>query len=517
MQARLRNLPPVWLALPTLVLGSLLARTPAPGAPPGRPVAPEPIRTRARVPAAPAARATQAARTVPARSPAPPAAAARTPLVAITHPTLHPGKMSGPHLRDLVTGRAGWESLGRPGRKVHLLLDPQAASGAVALWIMEGRRPERVLVRSGRAAVRAVERDLDAFALVPADVVGPGVRTLPLGGVDPLLDPNEYPLVVGGARRGPVVRAIAVGDILLSRTVHRKMAASGDFASPFRSTWQRLAGADLAFANFEGTMKRGASPLPGGTRFVSVPAGTRGLVLAGIDVLSLANNHTGDFGSATLLETIRLIERAGIRTIGAGDEERARAPAIMTRRGVRFGFLAFNAIIGTSPPSASRPGAARVRMAPWFPFSGADLDAFLGSVRALRPKVDVLIVYPHWGQEYTSTPGADQRMVARAIVDAGADMVIATHPHWVQGAEIYRGKLIAYSLGNFVFDQTWSPETQEGAALELVFWGPVLKRAEFVPVGIEDAHRPRFLGSSGLPILRRIWRASGEPFALGAA
>jgi len=96
-------------------------------------------------------------------------------------------------------------------------------------------------------------------------------------------------------------------------------------------------------------------------------------------------------------------------------------------------------------------------------------------------------------------------------------MVIATHPHWVQGAEVYKGHLIAYSLGNFVFDQTWSTETQEGASLSLTFWGPKLVAASFVPVRIEDAHRPRFVDDhDGADILARIWSASGAPYRVAA-
>ncbi|MGH2727271.1 MAG: CapA family protein, partial [Actinomycetota bacterium] len=106
---------------------------------------------------------------------------------------------------------------------------------------------------------------------------------------------------------------------------------------------------------------------------------------------------------------------------------------------------------------------------------------------------------------------------AHALIDAGADMVIATHPHWVQGAEIYKGHLIAYSLGNFVFDQTWSKATQQGAALDLVFWGSRLVGASFIPVQIEDAHRPRFVDEhAGAEILDRIWNASGEPYKRAA-
>jgi hypothetical protein len=173
--------------------------------------------------------------------------------------------------------------------------------------------------------------------------------------------------------------------------------------------------------------------------------------------------------------------------------------------------------VGQAVATAEDPGAVWIHMAPWNPFRQSELDKVAATVRQAKQNADVVIVYPHWGQEYTAKPNPDQVRVAHALIDAGADMIIATHPHWVQGAEIYKGRLIAYSLGNFVFDQTWSTETEQGAALELVFWGPRLVGASFVPVQIEDAHRPRFLDDrAGAEILNRIWGSSGEPYRLGS-
>jgi poly-gamma-glutamate synthesis protein (capsule biosynthesis protein) len=279
-----------------------------------------------------------------------------------------------------------------------------------------------------------------------------------------------------------------------------------------------LKAADLAFGNFEGTISPDARPLSGGTRFVSRVRAIDGFRYAGIDFLSLANNHTGDYGAATLANTARLLRDAGIAVSGAGNDlASAREPAILERHGVRFAFVTFNAIIGTGAAEERSPGAVRIRMAPWFPFSSDDLATVVDDVKRARSRADVVIVVPHWGQEYVSKPNADQIRVGHALIDAGADMVIATHPHWVQGAEIYKGHLIAYSLGNFVFDQTWSLETQQGAVLQLTFWGPRLVGASFIPVRIEDAHRPRFLDDeAGSDILRRIWGASGEPYRRAA-
>jgi poly-gamma-glutamate synthesis protein (capsule biosynthesis protein) len=122
------------------------------------------------------------------------------------------------------------------------------------------------------------------------------------------------------------------------------------------------------------------------------------------------------------------------------------------------------------------------------------------------------MVLPHWGTQYTRATVRDQRVVARELVDAGADVVAGGHPHWVQGVEVVRGGLVAYSLGNFVFDMDFSRQTQEGAVLELTFWGSELKGARLVPVVIGADFAPRLArGPRGDGILADIWAASGRP------
>lgn len=447
-------------------------------------------------------------------------AAGREPLAFVVHPTHPPLDISWSDAYGLVTGSVDrWRPLDGRTSRVRLVLGPAAAARVAGLWLLLGKTPSGFHVAATEAeAAIAVSKDPAAIGLVTGEALSPAVRAVRLGGVDPLRDPARYPLVVPGTgAAAPVITAIAFGDVLTSRTVDRKMVAAGDFRSPWLSVGKALAAADLAFGNFEGTIAHDAKPRPGGTSFVSRVGVIEGFTFAGIDFLSLANNHVGDFGTRTLVETRTLIRKAGIATSGAGaDEAEARAPAILERHGVRFAFVSFNAIVGPPVATAEDPGAVWIHMAPWNPFRQSELDKVAATVREARQKADVVIVYPHWGTEYTAKPNADQVRVGRALIDAGADMVIATHPHWVQGAEIYKGRLIAYSLGNFVFDQTWSKETQQGAALELVFWGPRLVGASFVPVQIEDAHRPRFVDErAGAEILNRIWGASGEPYRRG--
>jgi poly-gamma-glutamate capsule biosynthesis protein CapA/YwtB (metallophosphatase superfamily) len=121
-------------------------------------------------------------------------------------------------------------------------------------------------------------------------------------------------------------------------------------------------------------------------------------------------------------------------------------------------------------------------------------------------------VLPHWGTQYTTRTVRDQRVVARRLVRAGADIVVGGHPHWLQGVESFRDGLVVYSLGNFVFDMDSRRETQEGAVLELTYWGSELKAAQLAPVVIGRDFAPRVArGQRAAAILDRIWSASGAP------
>ena len=399
-----------------------------------------------------------------------------------------------------------WVDLGEPAGRLRLVAGPRTPA------------PGRVRQDTAAAALAIVARDSRALAVVPASAVGPGVRVLTVDGVDPIADPSAYPLTVPGPAPGRVVSVTVVGDVMLARGVHDVMAAAGDFAAPLRPTARRLAAADLTLGNLESTLSRLGRPRQGDDSFGAVPRVRSGLRLAGFDVLSLANNHVGDFGPRSLVETVRLVRGAGMTPVGAGPDARvARTPALVERGGVRFGVLAFNAI-GESPAAgAGRPGTVRLAMRPRLgPLDREQLARLERAIRALRTRVDVVMVLPHWGDQYTSVPVADQRTVARALVDAGADLVVGSHPHWVQGAELHRGRLIAYSLGNFVFDMDFSRETQEGVVLEVLLWDGQVKSADFVPVRIGADFAPRVIGGPRADaVLDRMWAASEPPFSAG--
>jgi poly-gamma-glutamate capsule biosynthesis protein CapA/YwtB (metallophosphatase superfamily) len=434
--------------------------------------------------------------------------ASSMPLVLAMHPTRQPLDVSQSTAERVVAGDlTDWSELGAAAGRLRLVAGPTVAGVPPA-----SRRSE------DSAAVTAASRDRRVLAVVPVAAVNPSVQIIRVDGRDPLRDPAAYPLKTAGAAPADVLTMSAVGDLMLARRVGRAIAADGDFGGPLRPTSRWLAAADVTVGNLESSLSRLGRPRQGSDSFGADPRILRGLTAAGFDVLSLANNHVGDYGTRSLIETVKRIRGAKIVTVGAGaNTPQAWRPAIIERDGVRFGFLAFNAI-GESPPARrSEPGVVQLRMQPRLgKLSAGDLDAMRDAIQQLRPEVDVLTVLPHWGQQYTSEPVADQRTVARALVNAGADLVIGSHPHWVQGAEIYHGKLIAYSLGNYVFDMDFSRQTQEGVILEVVLWAGQMKAARFVPVKIGGDFAPRVLSTrAGRPILQQIWDASGPPYNTG--
>ena len=375
--------------------------------------------------------------------------------------------------------------------------------------------------RSDADAVAAIQGDPKTVALVRADALGPGIGVVPVDGTDPVTAPESYPVTVAAddadVLPDRVVSTLWVGDIMLGRRVGQAITAARDVSLPFHETADRLRAADLTVGNLECTMSRNGRPTQGGDSFAGDPSFLSGVRDAGFDVIVLANNHLGDYGQTALSESVRAVSGAGFATVGAGENlAAALEPAVVERRGVRFAVVAFNAIGETPAATDSSSGAASVGMPPRTgPVDEFALRRITDTIAAARQRADVVLAYPHWGQQYTHEPVPEQRTVAHRLIDAGADAVIGTHPHWVQGMDLYQGRLVAHSLGNFVFDMTFSTQVQQGVALELVFWGNRAMGARLLPLRIGDRYMPQFLdgGDEAAQIRSDVWRASTGPFA----
>ncbi|HET9423436.1 MAG TPA: CapA family protein [Nocardioides sp.] len=288
--------------------------------------------------------------------------------------------------------------------------------------------------------------------------------------------PSAPPTTSSSPEPPPRVTLTVVGDLMLVRGVPDAAAA----LAPLR---ERLRSADITVGNLESTLSLNGQPTQGGDSFGGTPALLRPLRGAGFDALSLANNHTGDYGSTALVETVRAFDGSGIQGFGAGAHlDEASRPVILEREGVRFAFVGFNAI-GETPRATPRdPGALSVRMPPRTgPLVPADLDRVASAVQRAALSADVVVVLPHWGTQYTHTPEPIQSQVAQRLVAAGADLVVGGHPHWVQSAERISGVPVLHSLGNFVFDMDFMTQTMEGVFLETVWRGDELVRTRLVP------------------------------------
>lgn len=279
------------------------------------------------------------------------------------------------------------------------------------------------------------------------------------------------------------VSLIAVGDVSFSRGIERAVKKNGrDY--PLAKMRDYLAGADLMFGNLETPITPGTEIPAGEMVFRSNPGTELALQHAGFSIVSLANNHTPNFGEVGLKNTFKYLTQAGIKYAGAGsDEAAANQPVYLESRGIKFAFLAFNdtdVVPDSYEAGDSRAGTAFMRS-----------EKMMQAVQAARLKADVIIVSMHSGTEYVAEPNDSQTQFARAAIDAGADLVFGHHPHVVQTMERYKGKYIFYSLGNFVFDQSWSRETTQGLAVKIYFRKDGVSRISFLPVIIESNSQPR--------------------------
>ncbi len=247
------------------------------------------------------------------------------------------------------------------------------------------------------------------------------------------------------------------GDVMLSRTVGSRMEARKDWSFPFRLIADTMRSADFRYCNLECPVSDRGGNLHHLYSFRSDPRALAGLKAAGFTVVSQANNHTYDWGPEALLDSLDRLRGAGILPVGAGQNiMAAHYPLLIKVGGLRLALLAY---VDIDPKSAAagvdRPGVA------WL-----DAPEVLADIRFARPLADLVIVCPHWGVEYAAKPTRDQVELAHRMIDAGADMVVGSHPHVVQPLEKYHGRWIAYSLGNFVFDQQ-DPATRRGLILRV--------------------------------------------------
>ncbi|MBN1628639.1 MAG: CapA family protein [Thermoleophilia bacterium] len=273
----------------------------------------------------------------------------------------------------------------------------------------------------------------------------------------------------------------AGGDVLGDRNVGLYIDAHGGEAV-FAGVTEFLEPAHLAFVNLEGPISNTGTRLPWKDfTFRARPALTAGLLSAGIDVVSLANNHTMDYTSVALLDCISRLNAAGIGHAGAGANAAAACqPAYVDTPAGTVAVLAYSRIVPSGfAATSTTPGIATAK--DW------EYSTVLAQVAAASAASDFCIVSFHWGVEYDASANWAERDLAHRVVDAGADLVLGHHPHVIQGLEVYKNKLIAYSLGDFVFDH-YSRATGEAFVLQVVMSESGAPRGEIIPVYLDDVY-----------------------------
>jgi poly-gamma-glutamate synthesis protein (capsule biosynthesis protein) len=281
-----------------------------------------------------------------------------------------------------------------------------------------------------------------------------------------------------------VVRLMAVGDLEMAFGVSRRISRIGPEV-PFADVVDIFNEADLVIGNLECSLSRNGEPWPRKQlHFGATALAARALSVGGVDAVSVANNHSLDFGPGAFLDTLGLLDAAGVGHFGGGtDSSSARAPLILERNGLRIAFLSYvTAFWGpyafttrSWEATSDKPGIAIARV-----------DDIAADVAAARGVADIVVVSVHADGEYRRLPKQSQRRMADAAIGAGAALVIGHGAHVLQGYRRGQGTLIAYGLGNFVFPG-YTGRAKDSAILDVTLTADGVTGFSWIPIVIRDA------------------------------
>ncbi len=421
----------------------------------------------------------------------------------------------------LAAPDATWAALGGPDAPVARLGSP---------WFAPAGRDATPATFAD--VVREVSGTPGSLAVVPATAVNASVRTLTINGVGPFDGPEASERYLlkrsvslrplgsradrlaeterGFAERAQIVlptpiRLVALGSTIPARCAYIRMRDLGDYRAAWRDTADLIRAADIAIVNVEAVPSDIATPIgcEPTFSFIAPAAATDGFAFAGVDIVSLANNHSRDYGPAALLDGIARLSAAGIAVAGAGpNADAAGAPVVREIGGIRFAFLAYDDVAGAAY-------GATDTLAGTNPYDERRMAA---SIAAARATADVVIVMLQWGAEYTLDADGRQRAIAAAALEAGAHYVYGDGPHVPQGLAFVGEAMVSYSLGNFIFDQDWCDWTTLGAVLTLTWSGTRLVAFDLLPYRIVEQHRPTPLsGADAMRVLEAIESATFRP------
>ena len=302
--------------------------------------------------------------------------------------------------------------------------------------------------------------------------VSPQARPVPVVSPSPSVAPVTYEKIFDQMIDDEILNntttILTTGDVIPGRTVNFKMTQSHDFTLPFHNTAAFLKNSDLTIINLEAPLTVNCPVTTEGMVFCGNPRFTEGMLYAGIDVATMGNNHSLNYGWDGLDQTEKLLADTGILTAGFNRTAISNL-SVKTVKELDVGILAYNIL------------------------DNPDRQIILAEIKNAKKEVDFLIVAFHWGAEYVKYPAAETRQLAYDAIDSGADLIAGNHPHWIQPIEVFKDKLIIYAHGNFIFDQEWSEETKTGIFVKTYLSGGKIADAEVIPIYISNFNQPEIL------------------------
>ncbi len=361
------------------------------------------------------------------------------------------------------------------------------------------------------ALVAKLDETPGGLAMVRIEMIDSRVNTLEIDGLNPL--------VASGTEAEPIVKVGVAGDIIFGRNGGNRQRDFGDYSMPMYQVKDFLSTFDVTVANFECFVSETIEPPeidnPYTLDFVTGPESLQGLALAGIDAVTMANNHAvysdAGYGLPGMRDTIRYLNEADIPPFGVGESlDEARAPWTIEVNGLSIAFYGVDGVTANIDIPVDS-AVVDVNVAATATEGGTNplqMDQCAADIERLAGEHDIVLPYFHMGEQYKWSPVQWVVDVSRQCIDAGATAMISSHPHATMGMEFYKGKPIFYSIGNFVYDQMFSVETRQGYFLDLTFRGKNLVGFRTHGVEIMDFVQPRFMSSrEQAGFTDRFWRS----------
>ncbi|RAU99800.1 CapA family protein [Paenibacillus sp. YN15] len=299
---------------------------------------------------------------------------------------------------------------------------------------------------------------------------------------------------------GPKVSLAFTGDVIFAGNVETILKTNG-YDYPYREIAELLQKPDFTIANLETPITIRGEQQQKQYTYRSSPDALPAFKEAGFDVVNLANNHILDYGQDGLLDTLKALDGAKLLHTGAGKNlEEAYRPVIVEKNGIKIAFLGFSHKVPDNSWKAgvNHPGTTQLY----------DPKQAIKTIQETNEQADLVVVMAHWGEERAEKPLEEHRKMARSFIDAGADLIIGTHPHVLQGLETYQGKWIAYSLGNFLFTTNDHAPSWETAVLQADCSKEGACGITLTPLWNQYAHLKKMEDADAQTLFRRLEKVS---------